>query len=327
MKLLSIGDRSRAEKYRPAMKETDPVELICVPRGTSDAEILSLAADADFILADAISPVSADLINGMPHLKLIHSEGVAYDAIDLDAARLHHIPVCNCKGVNAGAVAEQAIFLMIACLRNAVNGDAAVRAGQQIQMKERMMLEGFKELGDCKVGFIGAGDIAVATMMRLANWNCEMTYYKRTPLAPAEETRLGARYEALDALLGSSDIVSLHVPVTDETRGMANDRFFASMKPGSILINTARGEIVDQEALAGALVSGHLAAAGLDTLTPEPVHPDNMLLNLPEAASQRIVFSPHIGGITEGTFYRSHQIVWRNVARVIAGLEPIHIVS
>ncbi|MDR2106868.1 MAG: 2-hydroxyacid dehydrogenase [Coriobacteriales bacterium] len=327
MKLLVIGDTARVNKYLPPLEVTQQVERLVVARGTTDAEILKQAADAHFIMADAISPVSARLIEGMPGLKLIHSEGVAYNAIDLEAARRRKIPVCNCKGVNAGAVAEQTILLMLGCLRDVVNADAAVRAGQQIQTKERMMTEGIRELGDCKVGFIGAGDIAQATMARLANWGCEMSYYKRTPLERTVEKRLGARFESLADLLASSDIVSIHVPVTSETRDMADAGFFARMKPGSILINTARGEIVNQEALAAALVSGHLAAAGLDTLTPEPVSASHSLLQLPSAASGRIVFSPHAGGITEGTFYRAHRIIWENIARVTAGKEPINIVS
>ncbi|MDR1183669.1 MAG: hypothetical protein LBK67_02600 [Coriobacteriales bacterium] len=327
MKLLIIGDEARVNKYLPELEVVREVERVVVARGVADEAILGVAADADFIMADAISPVSARLIKGMEHLRLIHSEGVAYHAIDLDAARSRHIPVCNCKGVNAGAVAEQTILLMLACLRDAVNGDSAVRRGQQIQTKERIMVEGIRELGDCKVGFIGAGDIACATMERLANWGCALAYYKRTPLLPAEEKRLDARFEPLDDLLVTSDIVSIHVPVTDETRGMVDESFLAAMKLGSILINTARGEIVDQEALAAALSSGHIAAAGLDTLYPEPVAVDHPLLNLSGDVSRRIVFSPHIGGITEGTFYRAHRTVWENIARVIAGDAPLNVVS
>ena len=327
LKLLIIGDKARVEKYLPAMELVGRIQRIVLSRGSSDVEILTAAADANFIMADAISPVSAELMAAMPALRLIHSEGVAYNAIDTAAARSSGIYVCNCKGVNAAAVAEQAVLLMLACLRDAVNCDAALRGGQQIQTKERMMAAGFKELGDCKIGFIGAGDIAQATMRRLAGWGCDLAYFKRSPLTTDEEQRLGAAFEALEQLLASSDIVSIHVPVTAETENMVDAEFLAAMKPGSILINTARGEIVHQEALAEALVSGHLAAAGLDTLSPEPVSSDHILLNLPQEASRRIVFSPHIGGVSEGTFYRAHRMVWENIARVVAGDAPINIVN
>jgi phosphoglycerate dehydrogenase-like enzyme len=164
-------------------------------------------------------------------------------------------------------------------------------------------------------------------MLRLANWGCKMAYFKRTPLSAEEEERLGARFEPMEDLLASSDIISLHVPVTDETRGMVDERFCAMLKQGAILINTARGEIVNQEALCAALGTGHIAAAGLDTLYPEPVTAEHILLNQPAAVSKRIVFSPHVAGITEGTFYRAHRTVWENIARVIAGQDPINIVT
>jgi phosphoglycerate dehydrogenase-like enzyme len=327
MELLVIGDAARVEKYLPELDVVAQLERKVAPRGTPDAKLLALAPDAEVIMADAISPVSAYLIEHMPRLSLIHSEGVAYNAIDLEAARRRGIPVCNCKGVNAGAVAEQAILLMLACLRNLLVGDEAVRQGRQIQVKERMMTEGITELGDCKVGFLGAGDIGQATMTRLGAWGCEMLYHKRRPLDAARERELGARFVPLSEMLATSDIISIHVPVTGETRAMVGTDFLAAMKPGAILINTARGEIVDQEALAAALISGRLAVAGLDTLYPEPVEPDHILLNLPKEASQRLIFSPHVGGITEGTFYRAHRMVWENIARFIAGKPLRNVVS
>lgn len=327
MKLLVIGDEKRTRKYLPDLPIVDEVDLAVMKRGSSDDDLLACAGDVDFILADAISPVSARLIRSMPNLKLIHSEGVAFDLIDLAAARERGVTVCNNAGVNAAAVAEQTVLLMLACLRDVVAGDDAVRAGLQIQAKERMMVEGIRELGDCKVGFVGFGAIAQATAMRLSGWGCHMAYNKRTPLSSGDEERLNVRFESLDDLVATSDIVSLHVPVTDETRAMVDDAFFSRMKNDAILINTARGEIVDQEALARALEHGSIAAAGCDTLSPEPVSVDHPLLKLPPAAAQRVVLSPHIGGVTEGMFYRAHRMVWENVARVALGQKPLNIVS
>lgn len=327
MKLLVIGDAKRTSKYLPDMDIVKDVEIVVAARGSLDEEILEIAADADFIMADAISAVSANLIASMPNLKLIHSEGVAFNRIDCAAAKEAGVAVCNNAGVNSGAVAEQAIMLMLACLRDAIAGDAAVRAGRQIQKKERMMVEGFRELGDCKVGFIGFGSIAQATALRLSAWGCDMVYNKRTPLSAEDEERFGARFVELDELLASCDIVSIHVPVTPETTGLVDADFIRKMKRGSILINTARGEIVDQIALKEAIISGQLSAAGLDTLHPEPVKPDNPLLHLPAEYEKRIVFSPHIGGVSEGMFYRAHRTVWENVARIIEGEEPINRVN
>jgi phosphoglycerate dehydrogenase-like enzyme len=319
MKLLVIGSKERTEKYLPDLPIVSQVEIVVAPRGASNAEILALGADADFILADAISTVDAELMAGMPNLKLVHSEGVAYNAIDVEAARARGVAVCNNAGVNASAVAEQTVLLMLACLRSAGAGDAAVRAGQQIQMKERLMVEGIKELGDCRVGFIGFGAIAQATAARLGAWGCTMLYNKRHALDPAREVELGVTFATQDEIARTCDIISLHVPVTPETKGLVNAEFLASTRPGSIIINTARGEIVDQPALAAALESGHVGAAGFDTLSPEPVTLDNPLLNMSEAASARVIFSPHIGGVTEGMFYRAHKRVWENIARAATG--------
>lgn len=327
MKLLVIGSADRAKKYLPNHPLVDFIDVVVAERGTSDDDILNMTADADFIMADAISPVSDKLIAGMPNLKMIHSEGVAVNAIDLDAAAKAGVMVCNNAGVNASAVAEQTILLMLSCLRHAIVGDAQVRAAKQIQMKERLMVEGVRELGDCKIGFIGFGAIAQATAIRLANWGCEMLYNKRHQLDSSEEERLNVRFATQDEIIGECDIVSVHVPVTDDTVGLVNRELLSNMKPDSILINTARGEIVDQEALAWALENDVIGAAGLDVLSPEPVQADNPLLNLSDTVASKLVLSPHIGGITEGMFYRAHRGIWDNIQRVVNGEEPINRVA
>ena len=323
MKVLVIGDAARVEKYRPAVPIASTAEVVVVDRGASDEELLERAGDADVIIADAISPVSAALIAAMPNLRLIHSEGVAYDRIAIDVAHERGIYVCNNPGVNAAAVAEQAILLMLGCLRSVVAGDAAVRAGRQIQFKERAMVTGIRELGDCRVGLYGCGAIAQATAQRLQAWGTSVCYYQRHRLSADREREHSLTYVDRTTMLSTCDIVSLHVPVTPETRGMVDAEFLAAMPDDAVLINTARGEIVDQVALAQALEAGTIGGAGLDTLDPEPVTPDNPLLQLSPEAAARVVFSPHIGGITEGMFYRAHRWIWENIARLAAGDPPI----
>lgn len=292
MLVLTVGSEARTRKYLPDLPITREVDLVCVERGASNDDLLAAAPDADAIVADAISPVDVRLIEAMPNLKLIHSEGVAFNAIDVEAARARGIAVCNCAGVNAGTVAEQAVMLMLMCLRRALEGDRAVREGRQIALKERMMVEGFRELGDCTVGFVGFGAIGQATARYLRPWGCKMLYNKRHPLDEGLENELGVHFASLDDLLATCDIVSLHVPVTDETRGMVDGAFLAKMRSDGVLINTARGDIVDQEALVAALEEGSIAAAGLDTLTPEPVTLDNPLVNLSTEAAARVSSRP-----------------------------------
>ena len=326
MKLLVIGDPDRFQTYLPDLPITKEVEAVVMLRGTSDGDILAVADDADFIVADAVSPVSAQLMAAMPNLKLVHSEGVAYNAIDVAAARDRGVLVCNNAGVNAGAVAEQAILLMLACLRHMPEGDTAVRQGRQINVKERLMVEGIRELGDCKVGLVGLGAIAVETARRLRPFGSEVFYWNRNRRPEETEIDLGVGYLLLDELARTCDIVSLHVPVTPETENLVDAAFLASMKNDAVLINTARGEIVDQVALAEALEDGTIAAAGLDTLSPEPVPADHPLAQLSGDAAYRVVLSPHIGGVTAGMFRRAWHTIWQNIDRVSKGGTPVNVV-
>lgn len=327
MKLLVIGDEKRFEKFLPDLDIVRQVETVVVPRGTSDEEIIERVGDVDFIAADAISPVSSRLIENFPSLKLIHSEGVAYNAIDVAAAREHGVTVCNNAGMNAKAVAEQAVLLMLACLRHAVEGDRDVREGRQIKAKERLMVQGIRELGDCSVGLVGMGAIAVETTKLLHAFGCDVSYWNRNQRPADTEKELGVTFMPLDELARTCDIVSIHVPVTPETENLVDEDFLAAMKPNGILINTARGEIVDQVALARALEAGTIEAAGLDTLSPEPVAADHPLALLEGDAANRLVLSPHIGGVTEGFFRRAWANIWNNIAHVAAGEQPTCIVS
>jgi phosphoglycerate dehydrogenase-like enzyme len=327
MKILVIGNRDRYEKFASGELAGREGAIVFCKRGAGDGELLDAAKDADIILADAIAPVSANLIEKMPNLKMIHSEGVAYDKIDTETARKRGIFVCNNKGCNAAAVAEQAILLMLAFLRRAIAGDREVRAGHQIQMKERSMVEGITELGGCTVGLIGFGDIARATAVRLKAFGCRICYYTPRQKPKETEDEFGVRYAALEELAGLSDIVSIHAAVTPETTGMINAEFLARMKPAAFVVNTARGEIVDNLALRDALITGKIAGAAFDTLYPEPTPKDHPLVDLPDDCKDRVIYAPHLGGITTGSFMRAHKNIWQNVARVERGERPANIVN
>ncbi|MCC8064020.1 MAG: hydroxyacid dehydrogenase [Clostridiales bacterium] len=324
MKVLHIGKEGNMERYTVSTPFIEQLEKVSLPNGLDTARYLEAAGDADFLIADAVAPVTGALIRGMPNLKLIHSEGVAFNSFDVEAATAQHVYVCNCQGMNASAVAEQAILLMVGMLRDAVNNDAAVRTGAQIATKEGYMKRGdLRELADCSVGLVGFGDIAQATAKLLRAYGVEeIYYYKRHPLTREAEQRLGVSYLPLEELLGRSDIVSLHLPVSPSTMHTADSAFFAQMKEGSYFVNTARGELVDDEALVDALASGKLAMAGLDTLDHEPVQADHYLLRQPEDISRRLLFSPHIGGITASSFRRGYQMVWEDIQAVAEGQVP-----
>ena len=328
MKVLHIGKAENMEHFKPDTDFAKTVETAEMSMGHTPEEYVEAMPDAEAIVADAIADVSEALIEKLPALKMIHSEGVAYNKIDLDAASAHHVSVCNCAGMNASAVAEQSILLMQGMLKNIIVNDRAVREGQQIMVKEQYMAEGnLKELADCKVGLIGFGDIGKATAQLLAAYGAEIYYYKRHRLETEEEVKYHAMYLPLDDLLALCDIISLHLPVTKETEKMCDNTFFEKIKWGSYFVNTSRGELVDDEALAEALKIGRLAMAGLDTLDFEPVQKNHPLLQQSDEVTGKIIFTPHIGGITASSFRRGYAMIWENLERLSEGRPLLQVVN
>ncbi len=327
MKILIMGHQDRYEKFLPEKVRNGDFRLIYTARDCPNEQLLKLASDADVLLADAISRVDRELICSMPNLKMIHSEGVAYNSIDTTAARERGIFVCNNRGCNADAVAEQTLMLMLMLLRHGATGDRAVREGHQIQYKEQAMADGITELGDCTVGLIGLGDIAQSTARVLRSFGCNVYYYAPHRRAPSAEMAMSVSYLPLDKLIAKCDIISLHCPVNEETRNMVNEQFLSRMKATAYLINTGRGDLVDNEALRAALVEGRIAGAGLDTIYPEPTPADHPLVNLPDGVRDRVVYSPHLGGITTGSFQRAHQNMWNSVLALAEGKRPNNIVN
>ena len=327
MKVLIWGDRVRYERDLPAWISQLPLELVYCPREQPLETILPEHGDGEVLFADAISPVSRELIEQLPDLKLIHSEGVAYNTIDIEAARERGIYVCNNKGCNASPTAEMAVMLMLMVLRFGVTGDRAVREGRQIQFKEHIMAVGAPELGSCSVGLVGFGDIAQAVARRLKSFGCRLFYYAPHRRPAEVEAEFGVAYLPLKELAASCDILSLHCAVTPETSGMVNDQLLSQMRPGAILINTARGDLVDNQAVRRALLEGRLGGAGFDVLSPEPTPADHPLVDLPPEVGQRVVYAPHLGGITSGAFYRAHSQMWAAVCRLLQGERPENVVN
>lgn len=327
-KLLVIGKEGRLAKYAPNPEKLKDYDIVYAPVGASDEELLAKGRDADFILVDAIGSVTGNVIRQMPALKLIHSEGVGYQGVDIAAAKERGIYVCNCKGMNASAVAEQAVLLMLGVLRDVCGGDRNVRAGRQIETKENYMIQGsLTELSECTVGLVGFGDIAKATASLLRAFGAKVVYTKKSPASADVEAQYGVSFLPQDELLAVSDIVSLHAPVNDETRYMADDAFLKKMKDTAYLINTSRGELVDSKALVDALESGSIAGAGLDTIDGEPVKTDNPLLQISEEAGLKLLLSCHIGGITRASFSRGYAMILKAMEKVSRGETPDHIVG
>lgn len=327
VKICILGDKAYYKRILPDNTRLDSPDVVFLGRDATNDEVVAAMPDTQILMADAIATIGADLIDRLPQLRLIQSEGVSYNSFDCACAAERGIFVCNNAGMNSGAVAEQTILLMLGLLRSVATSDAAVRQGRQMDVKMHFMREGITDLADCTVGLVGMGAIGQATAARLRTFGCRVLYANRSRKPAELEETLGIEYAELDELLAESDIVSLHCAVTPETYDMADEDFLAKMCQGSYLVNTARGQLVNNEALAQALESGHLAGAGLDTVHPEPVELSNPLLQLSPQASRRVLFSPHLGGITTGSMRRGQAHMWDNVARLEAGERPTCIVN
>lgn len=327
MKIVILGNPKRYEAYMPPFVRDLPVELVCLHPATPAQQVVAQAPDAQALLIDAIVPVGAELMEGLPQLRLIHSDGVGYNGIDLSAARQRGVYVCNCKGCNADAVAEVAVMLMLMVTRRAVMGYRAVIEGRQMDYKEAVMAAAVPEFADHSVGLVGLGDIARATARRLAPFGNRLYYYAPHRRTPEEERALRVTYLPLEELFAACDILSLHCAVTPDTEGMVDEALLAKMHPGSFLVNTSRGQLVDNMAVRAALLSGHLAGAGFDTLWPEPTPADHPLVDLPLEVRERVVYLPHIAGNTGPAFRQAYATVWDNVRRVLEGRRPENIVN
>ena len=277
-----------------------------------DGRFAALVAEAE-VLWHVLKPVTAAVVAAAPRLRLVQKIGVGVNTIDLEAARARGVAVCNLPGTNAPAVAELALLLMLGALRQVSRFDAAVRAGRGWALDPAVQ-DRLGELGGRAVGLVGYGAVPRALAPVLAALGCRVLYTTRAPKPDA----LG-EWRPLEALLAEAEVVSLHLPLTAETERLIDAAALARMKPGAVLVNTARGGLVDQGALTEALRGGRLAAAGLDVFADEPVDPAAPLLALPN-----VVLTPHVGWLTTGTFDRSLALAAENCRRLREGGPLLH---
>jgi phosphoglycerate dehydrogenase-like enzyme len=263
-----------------------------------------------------LRPVTATHIRQAPQLRLIQKVGAGIDTIDVAAAKAAGIAVCNLPGTNSRAVAELVVGLILAVLRMIPTFDAEIRRGEGWAWPPARQ-DSLGEIGGRTVGLVGYGAVGRELAPLLQAFGADIVYCDERPIPGAFGRRLD-----LDALLAAADIITLHVPLTDATRAMINRDSIARMKTGAVLINAARGGLVDQAALADALRSGKLAAAGLDTFPREPVEPGNPLLAL-----DTVVATPHVAWLTQETFQRSIRVLVENCRRLQAGEELLHRVA
>jgi D-3-phosphoglycerate dehydrogenase len=277
-------------------------------RAPNEAELIERIVGIDALIAGT-EPITAAALAAADRLKVIARHGVGYENIDLDAARARGIAVAIADGAIADSVADMALALMLALARRLSQGDRAVRSGAWPR------LVGVEMRGKT-LGIIGLGQIGRQVCRRAKGFGMQVVAYDPYPDERFARS-WGVRYLSLDELLASADFVSLHAPVTPETRHLINPTTLAQMKPGAYLINTSRGELVDEAALAAALRQGRLAGAASDVFSKEPPG-DNPLLSL-----ENFIATPHSAGQTEEGLRRMGEITAENVLRVLAGAAPL----
>jgi glyoxylate reductase len=284
-----------------------------LPPGKGD--LLARAPELDGLLSLLTEPVNAELIAAAPRLRAISNYAVGVDNIDLEAAAARGIPVGNTPRVLTDTTADLAVALMLGISRHLAEGDAYVRRGEWVTWETGMLLG--HDLHGATVGIIGFGRIGRAVARRLDGFGCEVLHTSRAVREGAGSARTGAtgiRGVPLVELLERSDFVSVHCPLTPETRGLIDDQAIGRMKPSAYLINTARGPIVDTEALTLALDTGRIAGAALDVTDPEPLPGDHPLLDAPN-----LLVLPHLGSATHATRERMADMAVDNLLAGLAG--------
>jgi glyoxylate reductase len=282
-------------------------------RAFTHDELVANAAEVDAIvclLTDRID--AAVLSSGAPRLKVVATVAVGYDNIDLATAAAHGIAVCNTPGVLDETTADLAFLLILAAARRAWEAESDLRAGRWPGWDVDQYLG--RDVHGAVLGIVGFGRIGQAVARRAAGFGMEVLHHTR------RDTGLSGWRGDLDQLLAESDIVTLHVPLTDDTRHLIDARRLRLMKRDAVLVNTARGPVVDEEALAVALEQGEIFAAGLDVYEREPeVHPRLL-------AAPRTVLLPHIGSASIATRTRMAQVAAENARAVLAGERPQNLV-
>ena len=296
---------------RLAQLKAHGIEVLPCPEA-DDVRFAELIAGAD-VLWHVLKPVTASHIASAPNLRLIQKIGVGVNTIDLEAAEANDIAVCNMPGTNARAVAEMTLGLMLSVSRRLPLFDRWTRYGKGWGWPAELQ-GNLGEIAGKTIVFAGFGDVARTLAPVLLAMGAKIIY-----TATEKKDDVAYPFKEKQELLREADILSLHMPLTDETNQWLDRDALGQMKPGAIVINTARGELVDEAALAAALNMGHISGAGLDVFSREPVDAENPLVHL-----ENVVTTPHVAWITTGTLARSLAVAADNCRRLGAGEELMH---
>jgi len=279
-------------------------------------DLLQLVAGADAVLTLLGDRVDEEFLDAAgPQLRCVANVAVGYDNVDVAAAEKRGVVVTNTPGVLDDATADLTMALILAATRRIAEGDRLVRSGREWNWGMHFMLG--SSLQGKRLGIVGLGSIGKWVAQRARAFGMKVAYHQRNPAPPEVEAALGAERMPLEQLLAEADVVSLHCPLTPETHHLIGGAELAAMKPSAVLINVARGPVVDEPALAEALAEGRIAAAGLDVYEREP-QVEARLLEL-----DNVVLSPHLGSATVETRTAMAELAARNAISVLSGQGPL----
>ena len=283
-------------------------------------EMRSALQEADYIIGDFSfkNVITEETVGYLKKARFIQQPSVGYQHIDVEACARAGIQVANCAGANTVDVAEHTVMSGLCLVKKVMTSSYTTRQGEWRQME---IAPG--ELSGKVWGILGMGRIGQAVARRLYPFGVKTLYYSRSRLNESSEKELNAEYRDFTDLLGEVDVLSLHCPLTPETRNLINKKSLASMKTGAVIINVARGEIVDEQDLADALQEGKLSGAAVDVFREEPISRDNPLLKLD---MYNLLLSPHVAGVSEESKIRIMNMTFDNLVRAINGERPENLV-
>ena len=299
-----------------------PESLKVVYRAASDPDVADLMKQARALVIPAVGPKLPATLFENASVKFVQVTGAGLDRLDLPFLKQRGIGVANVPGGSNEAVAEYAVTAATVLLRGFLWADAEIRKGNYREFRARMITDNLQGLDGLTVGIIGFGVTGVAVASAFQKRGCLIFYHDPAPRDPRTAEAVGAKSCSLEDLFQLADVVTLHVPLLPQTTGMIGRRELAMMKPGTILIQGSRGGVVDEAALAEALQSGQLGGAAVDVYSTEPAAADNPLFALKGEAAHRILFTPHIAGVTRQSTAYLFRAAWRNIERVFSGKEP-----
>ena len=305
-----------------------PAHLDVVYRAWNDPDVPALMREARALVIPAVGPKLPASLFEKSTVKFVQVTGAGLDRLDLPFLKQRSIAVANVPGGSNEAVAEYAVTTASVLLRRFAWADAEIRRGNYRDFRARMIADSLLALDGLTVGIVGFGVIGVAVASAFHKRGCSILFYDPAPRDPKAAEALGAKACSLDELLRVSDVVTLHVPLLPQTTGLIGGREFSLMKPGAVLVQASRGGIVDEAALVQALQDGKLGGVAVDVYSTEPPATDHPLFMLQGEAGLRILFTPHIAGVTRQSTAFLCRSAWRNVDRFFSGTEaPLDVVN